>query len=173
MAGRQSSSYRKLNALGFLTCSAAMIYTLTNAVPAEAVSPLCSLTRLLLMTLGSLFLLSLLHNPRQTGQRIYAFFKLTLIGGGIYAAGYHLWLSAAEVPPTVPASCSQPVAEILADNPSGLIPTLFDRAVTCPTEEVVLLGMGVAEQSLLFFVLLFLLNWVLLTKRQKPEGLFL
>lgn len=63
--------------------------------------PLCIIQRVVFMAMGAVALLAALHNPGQTGQRIYAWLLVLVASIGASIAGRHIWLQnlpADEVP---------------------------------------------------------------------------
>jgi len=63
--------------------------------------PLCIFQRVMFMAMGAVALLAAIHNPRQSGQRIYAWLLVLVASIGASIAGRHIWLQnlpANEVP---------------------------------------------------------------------------
>ncbi|MDP6436375.1 MAG: disulfide bond formation protein B [Gammaproteobacteria bacterium] len=95
---------RSLNLLGFASCAGLMAYALfaqyqLNLEPC----PLCIFQRVAVIALGVVFLVAGLHNPAQTGSRIYAAFITLAAAAGVGVAGRHVWLQ--NLPPDKVPAC--------------------------------------------------------------------
>jgi disulfide bond formation protein DsbB len=96
---------RLANGLGVITCAGLMAYALfAQHVLGLPPCPLCIFQRVAVMTVGSLFLIAALHNPRTIGSRVYGGLILIAAACGIGIAARHAWIQA-QPPGTVPA-CS-------------------------------------------------------------------
>lgn len=169
--------YRRINALGFILCLTAVIYAVLGLqdLMTHVSSPLTSLSKLLLISSALFFFLALIHNPDTLGQRCYALFNIALSIFGLGCAGHHLWVQEALDKSITLTQCGFPIEELLA-NQTGIInklSSLWSAAAECPAEAVNFINLGVAEQSLIIFVILFFLSWKQLIRRKKAEGLFL
>lgn len=84
---------RPLFAAGFAACAlliAAALYL--QHVSGLEPCPLCILQRIAVIALGAVFLVAWIHNPRRTGQRVYAvLIGVFAVAGGAVAAR-HVWL---------------------------------------------------------------------------------
>jgi disulfide bond formation protein DsbB len=95
---------RNANLAGFCACAGLMLYALFAQYGLELEPcPLCIFQRMGVILLGLVFLIAALHNPGQTGCRVYA----VLIGlaaiPGIGVAGRHVWLQ--NLPPEQVPAC--------------------------------------------------------------------
>lgn len=94
---------RLANTLGFLACVGLMAYALfAQHVLGLAPCPLCVFQRFAVITVGVLFLIAALHNPKTIGARIYGGLTLLAVACGVGIAGRHAWIQA-QPPGTVPA----------------------------------------------------------------------
>ena len=85
--------YRTKNFLSFLFCCFLIIAALYfEMIKGLAPCPLCILQRLIVITLGVLFLLAFLHNPKTWGRKIYGVLCLLTALAGMAAATRQLWL---------------------------------------------------------------------------------
>ena len=87
------SSKRALNGVGFLACAGMMGFALfAQHVLKLEPCQMCVLQRVAVISLGIIFLVALLHDPKGWGSRIYALFIAAAAGGGLSVAGRHYWL---------------------------------------------------------------------------------
>jgi disulfide bond formation protein DsbB len=138
--------------LGFLTCAGLIAYALylqyyVNLDPC----PLCMLQRVAFIMLGLIFLIGAIHGPRKTGARIYAGIAgiAALTGAGL--AVRHVWLQ--YNPPKI-ASCSGDIYSQLERLPLGrVIVNALYATGDCAKVDWTMLGLSVAEWSLVWFVI--------------------
>lgn len=127
---------------------------------------LCIFQRLLFMLIGVLGLLA----ASGFGEKIWGGLVLLLAGVGTGTASYQTWL---QLQPPGSASCagSQPnlieqLVYFLSDN----IPSLFEVTGLCEEEELVILGLSLANWALVsFLATLVAAAWALFGK-QKSAG---
>jgi disulfide bond formation protein DsbB len=93
---------RLLNLAGFLACAGMMGFALyAQYVLFLEPCPMCVFQRVATIAVGLVFLIAALHNPGQTGSRIYALFIAVFAGIGVGIATWHVRLQmmpADEVP---------------------------------------------------------------------------
>jgi disulfide bond formation protein DsbB len=95
---------RFANGTGFLVCCALMAYAFyAQYVQFLDPCPLCLFQRFVVIGIGVVFLLAALHNPKQTGARIYAITLVIMALAGIGLSAKHIWIQAQ--PPGTVASC--------------------------------------------------------------------
>lgn len=84
---------RSLNLIGFGACTALILtaFYFQYMMDLEP-CPLCMAQRIAIYASGTVFLISALHNPAITAQRIYAGLSLLFSLGGIGLASRQLWL---------------------------------------------------------------------------------
>lgn len=159
-------SYRVANFFGFLLCIAALLFAvlfLQGRLGLEP-CPLCVVDRLIVISLGLVFLVAALHDPGRLGQRIYAVLTLLIGAAGIAVAARHIWLQ--HLPPDSVPECG-PGLEYMLDV-FGLSETLkmvLTGSGECAEVQWRLLGFSIPEQTLLLFVVFSLLAlWQLLRR---------
>ena len=171
--------YRRLNALGFLCSLSALIYIVLSLQTGttDLISPLSSLIRLIILICTGLFFIALIHNPGVSGQRFYSFINLLVVCSGLGAAVYHLWVQSQpeQIDGSLQNMCQLPFEQLMATQQSivGKLELLFSLSSNCTAEALPAIPIGFAEQSLFLFLMLFLLCWKMLLKKERPEGLFL
>jgi protein dithiol:quinone oxidoreductase len=94
---------RIANAIGFLACAGLIAYALyAQYVLLLEPCALCWFQRFAVIGLGIVFLLAFLHDPKQTGARIYAALLTIVALIGVSIAARHIWVQA-QPPGSVPA----------------------------------------------------------------------
>jgi disulfide bond formation protein DsbB len=84
---------RLVNLLGFFACSAMMAFALFAEHVLDLVPcPLCVFQRMAVIAMGTIFLISAIHNPAGIGRKVYAGLLFLAAGAGVLVAGRHLWL---------------------------------------------------------------------------------
>lgn len=174
--GTTKYNYRRLNGLGFIVCAGAIAFTTAYLQEQLAQEPciLCALTRLITLTVASIFLLAFLHNPGSIGQRIYGFVGFLLTLTGIAATLKHVWIHAQLISSSAIANCELNVSQKVFDT----IPTvdtlsaIFQGASECNVSQWTLLGLSIPEQALILFSILLIITWKLIRRRRQPRDLF-
>lgn len=152
-------SSRSVFLVGFLLCFtmlaiAGYFQFVDNLEPC----PLCILQRVFTLVVGVIFLLALLHNPGQTGVRIYGGLAglVALFGGAISAR--HVWIQ--NLPADQLPSCGPGLSFMLENFPLGDALTMVLRGSgECAEVLWALLGLSIPAWTLLAFVFLALLGW--------------
>ena len=87
-------SYRSLAFLGLAICIASMLFAVLYLERTLYLDPcpLCILDRVVIMTLGVLFLIALVHGPRTIFAKIYGVLCIVMSSIGIGLASRHIWL---------------------------------------------------------------------------------
>ena len=84
---------RALNGVGFLACAGMMGFALfAQHVLKLEPCPMCILQRAAVISLGIIFLVAALHDPKQWGGRVYAFLVAAAAAGGLSVSGRHYWI---------------------------------------------------------------------------------
>ncbi len=127
--------------------------------------PLCMLQRVAFIALGTVFLIGALHGPGRIGTRVYAVFALLASLTGLALAARHTWL---QFYPPEYVTCAGDVYSQLERLPLGRVIANALRATgDCSKVDWTLVGLSIAEWSLIWFVLLTLLAlYQLLRKAQ-------
>jgi protein dithiol:quinone oxidoreductase len=115
-------SRRSGNALGFVVCAGLMAYALyAQYVLGLAPCPLCIFQRVATIVTGILFLVAAVHNPRESGARVYGALIALAALGGVLISARHIWIQAQ--PPGTVAACGadldylldiMPVTEVIS-----------------------------------------------------------
>lgn len=135
-------SRRSGNALGFLACAGLMGYALyAQYVLHLAPCPLCIFQRIATIATGVLFLIAALHNPRETGARLYG----VLIGlaalGGMLVSARHIWIQAQ--PPGTVAACGADLDYLLDIMPvTEVVTKVLTGSGECGTIDWTFLGLS-------------------------------
>ena len=113
--------------------------------------PLCILQRVIFLWIGVVALLAVLHNPRRTGQRVYAW----LVGLGAVAgasiAGRHTWLQ--NLPPGEVPECGPGLNYMLDNFPlSEVLSTVLYGSGSCAEVEWEFLGLSMPMWTLVWYV---------------------
>ena len=145
---------RQLNFAGFLACSAMMAYALyaehvLNLMPC----PLCVFQRMAVISLGIVFLLAALHDPRGKGRLVYTLLIALAAAAGVGVAGRHVWLQnlpADEVP-----SCGPGFDYIIDSFPlADALKLIFTGSGECADIDWQFLGLSMPAWVLILAVLM-------------------
>jgi disulfide bond formation protein DsbB len=139
---------------GFLICGGLILYALyLQYYEYQDPCPLCLLQRIVYIALMVVFLLGALHGPRRTGAIVYStlLVLVSLIGAGI--AGRHVWLQ--HLPKDKVPECGPGLGYILDRFPLvNALEKIFRGSGECAEAGWRLMGLSIAEWSLVWFVLL-------------------
>ena len=122
--------------------------------------PLCIFQRLVFFWMAVFALLAAIHNPGQTGQRIYAWFVVAGAGLGALIAGRHIWLQnlpAGEVP-----ECGPSLGYMLENFPlADVLTTVLHGSGSCAEVKWTFIGMSMPMWTFAWYVGLGLMTlWV-------------
>jgi len=138
--------------LGFVACFglvafALYIQTKHNLEPC----PLCISQRIAFMVLGVLFLIAAIHNPGQTGRRIYGLLHFVGAATGAGIAARHMWIQAN--PDKVMAECGAGFDYIFDTFPlKKALDLVFKGTGECTAIDWTLFGLTIPQLSLICFV---------------------
>ena len=139
---------------GFLICGGLILYALyLQYYEYQDPCPLCLLQRVIYIALMVVFLLGALHGPRRTGAIVYStlLVLVSLIGAGI--AGRHVWLQ--HLPKDKVPECGPGLGYILDRFPVvNALEKIFRGSGECAEAGWRLMGLSIAEWSLVWFILL-------------------
>jgi disulfide bond formation protein DsbB len=139
---------------GFLLCGGLILYALyLQHYEYQNPCPLCILQRVVYIVLMIVFLIAALHGPRRTGSTVYSTLLalVSLVGAGI--AGRHVWLQ--HLPKDKVPECGPGLGYMLDRFPlSSALEKIFRGSGECAEVSWRLLGLSIAEWSLVWFVLL-------------------
>jgi disulfide bond formation protein DsbB len=112
--------------------------------------PLCISQRIVYMSLGLLFLITAIHNPRQTGRRIYGALQVVAALTGAGVAARHMWIQAN--PDKVMAECGAGFDYIFDTFPlKKALDLVFKGTGECTTIDWTLFGLTIPQLSLIAF----------------------
>jgi protein dithiol:quinone oxidoreductase len=139
---------------GFLMAGGLILYALyLQYYEYQDPCPLCLLQRVVYMALMAVFLAAALHGPRRTGAIVYStlLVVISLIGAGI--ATRHVWLQ--HLPKDKVPECGPGLTYMLDRFPlMNALEKIFRGSGECAEAAWRLLGLSIAEWSLVWFVLL-------------------
>ena len=139
---------------GFLICGGLILYALyLQYYEYQDPCPLCLLQRVVYIALMVVFLLGALHGPRRTGAVVYStlLVLVSVIGAGI--AGRHVWLQ--HLPKDKVPECGPGLGYILDRFPLvNALEKIFRGSGECAEAGWRLMGLSIAEWSLVWFILL-------------------
>lgn len=151
--------------LAFFGCSLMMLVALylQHGLGQEP-CPLCYVQRVEVMAFGATALLAFLHNPKAIGRRIYAGLMLLTAAAGIATAGRQLWLQ--HLPKDQLPECLPPLDFMLEVFPlKEVIMKMLYGSSDCAERGWTLLGLNIAEMSMISFILMLLWSLWLLLRR--------
>jgi protein dithiol:quinone oxidoreductase len=115
--------------------------------------PLCIFQRMAFLVMGTLFLLSALHNPAKLGRKIYGGLHLIAAAVGIGIAVRHVWIQAN--PEKVFAECGAGFDYIFETFPlKKALDLVFKGTGECSSIEWTMFGLTIPQLSLIAFIAL-------------------
>lgn len=159
------ASPRTLFLLAFLACVAIMGGALyLEHVLGQEPCPLCIVQRICVIVFGVFCLLAALQGPARTGQRVYAVLLLLAAGVGAGTAGRQVWLQ--NMPTDQLPACIPPLDYLMDTLPfQDIIRVVLHGSADCAAVSWTLLGMSIAEWSLLAFVGMLVFSFYQLLRR--------
>ena len=161
-------SSRKLALAGFLVCAGLIgIALYLQYGKGLEPCPLCMIQRLWFIGLGIVFLVAAIHGPKGFGMRVYGFVASAAAIAGASFAVRHVWL---QWHPPENEACTADLFYQLQQSPVFAVVERALRATgDCAKVDWTLLGLSIAEWSLIWFVLLTLLSLLLLFRKPPPR----
>ncbi len=115
--------------------------------------PLCIFQRVAFLLMGLVALLAALHNPRRTGQRVYASVIVVSAVLGALVAGRHLWLQS--LPPDQVPECGPGLNYLLENFPlTDVLSTVLLGSGSCAEVHWRLLGFSMPGWTLFWYLVL-------------------
>ncbi|RRJ82463.1 disulfide bond formation protein B [Aestuariirhabdus litorea] len=112
--------------------------------------PLCIMQRLVVISLGVLFLIVALHNPGGKGYKRYALISLLTSAGGMALAIRQLWLQS--LPPEEVPACAPPLEYMLESFPLiEVLEFMLSGTGDCAEVQWVFLGLSIPGWTLVAF----------------------
>lgn len=143
---------RTLNSLAVLVGVAAMSYAYYLQYHDYLdPCPLCIFDRVFLLGVILCALAAAIHNPKRTGQRVYALLILLSAAGGLTSSGRHVWLQ--HLPADQVPACGPGLNYILDTFPLGkAMEMIFRGSGECAEIHWQFLGFTLPEVSLMMFI---------------------
>ena len=141
-------------AAGFLVCAGLIGYALyLQYYEYQDPCPLCLLQRMVYIGLMAVFLVAALHGPRRTGALVYGGLLVAISAIGAAIAARHVWLQ--HLPPDRVPECGPGLEFTLRKFPLfQALEKILGGSGQCAEAAWKLLGLSIAEWSLVWFVLL-------------------
>lgn len=151
----------------FLVCAALLGYGyyLEHGQGLEP-CPLCIFQRMGFLVIGAIALVAALHDPETMGRRLYAVLaSVAAVAGGVFASR-QVWLQ--HLPPEKVPACGPGLEYWMQTLPlSETIRKVFRGTGDCAEVDWTLLGLSIAEWSLLAFIALFAASLMALFARSR------
>jgi disulfide bond formation protein DsbB len=146
-------SHRIVNLAGVILAITAMLVAVVGLQYGLGLEPcpLCMIDRVLVVSLGVLFLAAALHNPGLPGQRVYAMLNLVVAGTGVAVCARHIWLQG--LPPDAVPECAPGLDYMLEVLP--LFETLriiLSTSGECAKIDWTFLGITLPQWTLVLFL---------------------
>lgn len=139
---------------GFLACGGLFVYALyLQHYEYQNPCPLCIFQRIAFIALMVVFLVAAIHGPRRTGACVYSTLLLLIAAAGSAVAARHVWLQ--HLPPDKVPECGPGLEYMLNKFPlTQALEKVFRGSGECAEVGWTMLGLSIAEWSLVWFVLL-------------------
>ena len=133
--------------------------------------PLCILQRLMVLAAGVVFLLGAMHNPVNTGRRVYGFLLLLVAGIGSAISGRHVWLQ--NLPADQVPTCGPGLNFILENFPiNQAIDMVLRGSGECADVLWTFMGLSIPGWTLVAFVVMILVALTQLFGRRRNPDFF-
>ena len=162
---------RKAFALAAIACALLLAYGyFLEHVQGLEPCPLCLVQRAFFYAVTAVCVVSVIHNPRGIGIRIWAALAALFAVGGAAAASRQVWLQ--HLPADKVPQCGPDLFFMLENFPlSRTLTTLFSGTGECAVVDWTFLGLSIAEWSLLWFVALALyFFWIVVAKERRVNA---
>lgn len=139
---------------GFAICASLLAFALyLQYYEYQNPCPLCILQRVAFIALMAVFLVAALHGPRRTGAYVYSGLLVALAAIGGAVAVRHVWLQ--HLPRDRVPECGPGLEYMLNKFPlAQALEKIFRGSGECAEAGWKLLGLSIAEWSLIWFILL-------------------
>ena len=161
-------SYRSFAFIGLSICVASMLFAVLYLERTLYLDPcpLCILDRVVIMSLGALFLIALVHGPNTILAKFNGVLGIVLSGIGICLASRHIWLQ--NLPKDQVPECGPgldfmldtlPIFEVLKKTLTG--------SGSCADTNWTFADLTIPEQTLILFVILMVLSVIQTLRSRK------
>jgi len=161
--------YRLINSTIVLLVVASMlfaIYYLEGVLLLEP-CPLCMVDRAILVLIASICLIAFIHNATGVMRWLYTSLATILSSIGIAVAARHIWLQG--LPPDQVPECGPDLTYMLEVFPLGdVIKRILTGSGQCAEVTWTFLGMTIAQQTLILFILILIMVVFAHFQRQTP-----
>lgn len=160
--------YRPLNFLGLTICAGALFFAIIFLQQRLGLPPcpLCMASRVLLLSIGVLFFLAWIQNPRQFGQRCYALLGSLLCAVGISLNLRHIWLQS--LPAGQATEHGSELAPLLQQLPlPDPLLAILRGSGGCAETDWTLMSLTLPQLTLLLFLFLFLIDIIQFRKKHR------
>ena len=114
--------------------------------------PLCSITRVIVIIMASVFLIAFIHAPLGWGRRLYGLLLTLISTMGIVVAGRHVWLQ--YLPKEQIPECGPGLDFWLNNLPANeVIQNIFQGSGECAEITWTLIGLSIPQWNLIIFIL--------------------
>ncbi len=158
-------SYRKMNFIALLICIAAMLFAVLYLERTLFLDPcpLCILDRVVIVAIGFIFLLAFIFNPMRWVAKLFSTLTALLSIVGIGLASRHIWLQ--NLPKDQVPECGPDLYFMLDTLPFfDVIKNVFTGSGSCAEVSWTFAGLTIPEQTLVLFVVLFVVSLVQLIR---------
>ena len=163
-------SYRILAFIGFLICVSSIVFAVFYLERTLYLDPcpLCILDRVVIISLGVIFLLSCLHGSKTIFSKIYGVICILLCTIGVGLASRHIWLQ--NLPKDQVPECGPDLYYMLDTLPLfDVLRETLTGSGSCADISWTFLDLTIPEQTLILFVFLLVLS-VIQTLRPRKAG---
>ena len=161
-------SYRSLAFMGLVICIAAMLFAVLYLEWTLFLDPcpLCILDRVVIISLGIIFLIACLHDPKTILANIYGVLCMLLSLVGIGLASRHIWLQ--NLPKDQVPECGPDLYFMLDTLPLfDALKKAFVGSGSCADTNWTFAGLTIPEQTLILFVILLVLSVIQTLRSRK------
>ena len=155
---------------GFLACAGLIAYALyLQYYEYQNPCPLCILQRIVFIVLMAVFLIAGIHGPRRTGAYVYSGLLTGIAAIGAAVATRHVWLQ--HLPKDKVPECGPGLEYMLNKFPlTQALEKILHGSGECAEAGWTMLGLSIAEWSLVWFVLLGALAVVIAVAARKRQA---
>lgn len=128
--------------------------------------PLCMIQRVIFITIGVVFFIAALHNPKRIAARVYSALIVLLSLSGMGVASRHIWIQ--HLPKDQVPACGPGLDFMLQNFPmSEVLQELMHGSGECAEKGWTFLTLGIPEWSWVSYVLLG--TWALLVALRRAN----